>query len=62
MKFARIYDPRQLPAFLTTQEFAELMSVREPQVRRMCRDGKLPAVHIGKFWRIDKNKALEGHI
>lgn len=60
MKKAKIYDARQLPAFLTPKEFSALMGVCPKTVQKMCRMGELPAYKVGpRLWRIDKNKALE---
>lgn len=60
MRTARIYDARQLPAYLTTEQYAQLMGVTPKTVQRMCRTGLLPAEKVGpKLWRIDKNAALE---
>ena len=60
MRKARIYDARQLPAYLSPAQYAELMGVTPKTVRRMCRTGLLPAEKVGpKLWRIDKNAALE---
>ena len=59
MKKAKIYDARQLPAFLTPKEFGTLMGVCPKTVQRMCRMGELPAYKVGpRLWRIDKNAAL----
>ena len=59
MKKAKIYDARQLPAFLTPQEFSALMGVCPKTVQKMCRMGELPAYKVGpRLWRIDKNAAL----
>ena len=60
MKKAKIYDARQLPAFLTPKEFSALMGVCPKTVQKMCRMGELPAYKVGpRLWRIDKNAALE---
>lgn len=59
MKKAKIYDARQLPAFLTPKEFRALMGVCPKTVQKMCRMGELPAYKVGpRLWRIDKNAAL----
>lgn len=59
MKKAKIYDARQLPAFLTPKEFSALMGVCHKTVQKMCRMGELPAYKVGpRLWRIDKNAAL----
>ena len=60
MRKARIYDARQLPAYLSTAQYAELMSIDKKTVQKMCRSGLLPAEKVGpRLWRIDKNRALE---
>ena len=60
MKKAKIWDARQLPAFLTPKEYSALMGMNLKTVQRMCRDGTLPAHKEGpRLWRIDKNAALE---
>ena len=60
MRKARIYDARQLPAYLSPAQYAELMGVTPKTVQRMCRTGLLPAEKVGpRLWRIDKNAALE---
>ena len=60
MRKARIYDARQLPAYLSTAQYAALMGVNLKTVQKMCRTGRLPAGKVGpRLWRIDKNRALE---
>ena len=59
MRKARIYDARQLPAYLSPAQYAELMSIDKKTVQKMCRSGLLPAEKVGpRLWRIDKNAAL----
>ena len=60
MRKARIYDARQLPAYLSPAQYAALMGVNLKTVQKMCRTGRLPAEKVGpRLWRIDKNRALE---
>lgn len=60
MRKARIYDARQLPAYLSTAQYAALMGVNLKTAQKMCRTGRLPAEKVGpRLWRIDKNRALE---
>ena len=47
MKKARIYDARQLPAYLSTAQYAALMGIAPKTVQRMCRSGLLPAEKVG---------------
>lgn len=37
MRKARIYDARQLPAYLSPAQYAELMSIDKKTVQKMCR-------------------------
>lgn len=60
MRKARIWDARQLPAYLSPAEYAALMGLNLKTVQRMCRTGELPSHKVGpRLWRIDKNAALE---
>ena len=59
MKKAKIWDARQLPAFLTPKEYSALMGIDPKTVQRMCRTGQLPAHKEGpRRWRIEQNAAL----
>ena len=56
---AKIWDARQLPAYLTPAEYAAMIGVCPQTVQKMCRLGQLPATKVGpRLWRIDKNAAL----
>ena len=60
MRKAKVWDARQLPAYLTVVQYGELMGICPKTVRRMCQRGELPAHKEGpRLWRIDKNAALE---
>lgn len=60
MRKAKVWDARQLPAYLTVAQYGELMGLCTKTVRRMCQRGELPAHKEGpRVWRIDKNAALE---
>ena len=39
MKKAKIWDARQLPAFLTPKEYSALMGIDQKTVQKMCRAG-----------------------
>ena len=59
MRKAKVWDARQLPAYLTVAQYGELMGICPKTVRRMCQRGELPAHKEGpRLWRIDKNAAL----
>ena len=61
MRKAKVWDARQLPAYLTVAQYGELMGICPKTVRRMCQRGELPAHKGGgrSCGRIDKNAALE---
>lgn len=42
---------------MTVAEYAKYLGASVNTVRNMCTYGKLPAVKIGKSWRIDADKA-----
>ena len=63
MKKAKIWDARQLPAFLTPKEYSALMGIDPKTVQRMCRTGQLPAHKEGPRlwrWRGRKNSNKKG--
>jgi len=39
---------------LSPKEFAAKYGLNERSTRALCSDGKLPAVKLGKSWRIDE--------
>lgn len=51
--------PPSLPRLLSVDEAAEVLSVDRDTVYRQVRDGKIPAVRIGRVIRIDIDQALE---
>lgn len=44
---------------LTVEEVAKLIKAHTNTVYKMCRQGRLPSLKMGKEWRIDKQKLLE---
>ena len=48
----------QLDPLLSTEEVAEYLGVGQATVYRWCREGSLPAVKIGRRWRV-RRSALE---
>ena len=48
-----------VPALLDLEQAAILLGLSIDSVRRYCVTGDLPAVHIGKQWRIDKQKLMK---
>jgi excisionase family DNA binding protein len=49
------------PRFLTASEAAERMRVSKMTVYRLIRAGKIPAVQIGKAYRVREDE-LEGYL
>lgn len=43
-----------LPAHVSIPDVAVTLSVHENTVRKLCREGKLAAVKIGRVWRVEK--------
>jgi len=41
---------------LTTKDIAEFLKVKPITVQRMCASGELPALKLGKSYRIDENE------
>lgn len=48
-----------VPLLDSPERFAELVGVSAFTVRKLCRNGKLPALKIGSSWRINRTAALE---
>jgi excisionase family DNA binding protein len=44
------------PRLLTTQEAAEYLRISRATILRWCKAGQLPAVRIGRQWRIDTDQ------
>jgi excisionase family DNA binding protein len=51
-KFVRTRRAMLRKPLLTTHEVAELLQIKEATVRRWIRDGELPAVNLGRDWRV----------
>jgi excisionase family DNA binding protein len=45
--------------YLTPEEVAKILKVKKITIYRMCRSGKLPAIKIGKVWRVKGSKLNE---
>lgn len=45
-----------LEHIMGTEEAAELWQLSQDHIKRLCREGKVKAVRIGKTWVIDKNQ------
>lgn len=52
MRKAKVWDARQLPAYLTVAQYGELMGICPKTVRRMCQRGELPAHKEGRMMSV----------
>ena len=48
-----------VPAIINIEEASVLLGLSIESVRRYCLIGDIPAVKIGKQWRIDKEKLMK---
>jgi excisionase family DNA binding protein len=44
-----------LPQILTIAQVAEFLGLHELTVRRLAREGELPALKLGRQWRVKKD-------
>ena len=49
----------EVPALMTLEEAGLLLGLSIESVRRYCVIGDIPAMQIGKQWRVDKQKLME---
>ena len=47
-----------LPLVLTVEETAQVLRVTAKLITEMCRKGELPAVKVGRAWRIKRDDVL----
>lgn len=43
---------------LTTREAAELLKLKRDTLERMCRDGRIEAVRVSRFWRVERCEVM----
>ena len=43
-----------LTQIMTTRELAKYLKLHEITISKLCREGKIPSVRIGRVWRFDK--------
>ena len=48
-----------VPALIDLEQASALLGLSIESVRRYCLTGDIPAVQIGKQWRIDKQKLMK---
>lgn len=49
----------EVPALIDIEQASQLLGLSIESVRRYCLIGDIPAVQIGKQWRIDKEKLMK---
>lgn len=59
MKIKSYFTWNDVPALMDLEQASVLLGLSIDSVRRYCVIGDLPAVQIGKQWRIDKQKLMK---
>ena len=59
MRNARYLTWEDVPALIDLEQASVLLGLSIESVRRYCVIGDIPAVQIGKQWRIDKQKLMK---
>lgn len=54
-----IADPRHLPPLISTEQGKALGIASQREMRRMCQNGTIKAIRIGRHWRIYRDALLE---
>jgi excisionase family DNA binding protein len=49
----------ELHNLMNMDEVCDWLRMKEQVVKRMCREGKIPALKIGKFWRFNPQDLAE---
>ena len=56
----RLYQSwNDVPALIDLEQASTLLGLSIESVRRYCVTGDIPAIQIGKQWRIDKQKLMQ---
>ena len=59
MQRQRFLTWNDVPALIDLEQASSLLGLSIESVRRYCVIGDIPAVQIGKQWRIDKQKLMK---
>lgn len=54
-----IAEIAELPALMTTEDFARLYGCSRIHAAKLCQEGRLPATRVGRSWLINTEKTLE---
>ena len=52
-------DKSHLPNLLTAEQVAQLFSLKVRQVKELARQGRIPAVKLGRLWRFPEDSLKE---
>ena len=55
----RFFTWNDVPALIDLEQASVLLGLSIESVRRYCVIGDIPAIQIGKQWRIDKQKLMK---
>lgn len=47
------------PDLFTVEQMADILGLAQNTVRSLCRNGQIPAVHIGRRWYVPRAKLNE---
>ena len=56
---SRMLSWSDVPAIIDLEQASALLGLSVDSVRRYCVIGDIPAIQIGKQWRIDKQKLMK---
>jgi excisionase family DNA binding protein len=59
MRLNRFLTWNDVPALIDLEQASVLLGLSIESVRRYCVIGDIPAIQIGKQWRIDKQKLMK---
>lgn len=59
MRQRSFFTWNDVPALIDLEQASTLLGLSVDSVRRYCVIGDIPAVQIGKQWRIDKEKLMK---
>lgn len=52
----KIYNWESLPLLLPPEDTALVLNCNIQVVRKMCRNGVIPAIKVGGMWRVPRDK------
>lgn len=59
MRLNRFLTWNDVPALIDLEQASVLLGLSVESVRRYCVSGDIPAIQIGRLWRIDKQKLMK---